>query len=289
MALENVLANIPGLAGYLAMEQNRQGQANQAMQNMSGLLGLALRQQQEQRLGQMQNEQLAEMRRKAADEQALSAALPDLAQRYLGGEQPNYAGFGHALVGLRGGLQPGLSLINASENRDARIASQNAILEQRREAATQLHETRLAQAKTQEERAAETARHNRFMEGIQGQMAVISAERLRHSKEADEFSDVKRQVSAVMMKILNNQPISQQERAFLDTWQRMNPITAFTRDALGGSTPPVPQPQPSNRASGAITRAPERPSGVPNNATWSAQHNSWVVRRDGKLMRWVPD
>lgn len=88
MALENVLAQIPGLAGYLAMEQQRQNQANRTIHNMSGLLGLALRQQQEQRLAQMQDAQSAEIKRKTDQEQAGQTVLGDMFARYQALQQP---------------------------------------------------------------------------------------------------------------------------------------------------------------------------------------------------------
>ena len=54
--------------------------------------------------------------------------------------------------------------------------------EQAAQNATMMHEFRLSQARTAEERAAETARHNRAMEGIQGQLAALRGEASGRSK-----------------------------------------------------------------------------------------------------------
>lgn len=120
MALEDVLSRVPGLAGYLAKQQYDQ-QANQS--SLGQMLGVANFAEQQKR-NAMQNElqaiQAQRQQQIAADEEALSQALPQLSQKYLTSETPDYRGFANALVGTRGGLQPGLKFLDAAESRDLR-------------------------------------------------------------------------------------------------------------------------------------------------------------------------
>src|SRR3990167_4148953 len=58
-SLEGTLANIPGLAGYLASQQNRQQQSNSELQGLAGQMGLlqAIQKQQQEAKSKLALEQ----------------------------------------------------------------------------------------------------------------------------------------------------------------------------------------------------------------------------------------
>lgn len=62
------------------------------------------------------------------------------------------------------------------EDRAARLQQAAELLSMKRDQAERDHEIKLQTAKTAEERAAETARHNRVIEGLQAQNATLGAE-----------------------------------------------------------------------------------------------------------------
>ena len=187
MALDGVLANIPGLRGYLAQQDFDQRQALGGLQGAMGVLQ-AVRQHEEaqrqaamaplqQRLIEAQAGQAEGLAQERAQSAAFNQALPGLVAQAQGPDgQIDFGRLSGALMQTPGGLKPGMDLRRTEEDRAARVQRDQALLEQRSQQATQLHETRLAQAQTAAERAAETARHNRFMEGLSGQLAAIRAE-----------------------------------------------------------------------------------------------------------------
>jgi hypothetical protein len=177
----------------------------------------------------------------------------------------------------------GAGLEKSLEATETRRETQLALLEQRRIREAQMHEIALRDAKTDEAKVAETARHNRFQEGINAQMAALSSQRLAQSKESDEFSEVKKAVSAIMLKAHKGEAITPQDQRLIDTWQRMNPTTALIRDAMGGGA------GVSAAAPAPARAAPARPAGVPADAAWSPEHNAWIVTRGGKRLKWVED
>ena len=129
MALENVLGQIPGLGGYMAQRQFDQQQTGAGLAQLLGVHRMIQEQQQAEQRAQLQPLQLQMLQAQAgqaqnrlADDQALSQALPVLAQQYLGGETPDYRGFAQGLMGVRGGMQPGLNFLDKAENRDTRVA-----------------------------------------------------------------------------------------------------------------------------------------------------------------------
>lgn len=185
--MANVLESIPGLGGYLAMQDYRQRQALGDMQGAIGLLGAVRQQQEAEREAQVaplrmqalqaQVQQAQELAQERQQAQALQQALPGIFQQSTGPDgQIDFNRASAALMQTPGGLKYGMDLRRAEEDRAARVQQSTALLEQRREQATQLHEFRLSQAQTAAERAAETARHNRFMEGIQGQLVALRSQ-----------------------------------------------------------------------------------------------------------------
>ena len=169
MPLEDVLARVPFLGGWLAQEridqQNTQSQLGQ-------LLGVAnLIETQKQRAMQQQEMQarLEHAQRQAQFEQA----IPGLVQQATGEQGTDWAKLSTLLAQQPGGLKPAMDLRKTEEDRQARITQAEALVEQRKSQADQLHQVRLQNATTAEARAAEDARHNQLMEGLQRQSLAI--------------------------------------------------------------------------------------------------------------------
>lgn len=135
MALEGVLANIPGLAGYLATQQNDQ---RQALGNLQGLMSML------QAQGQIQQQQA--LARKEAEAQRAQTMLGDIVRQYgprtetvtsktaddeMTGtpgqtvtqqvQRPaDFAGMGTAMLALPGYTQAGAQMIGMAEQQATR-------------------------------------------------------------------------------------------------------------------------------------------------------------------------
>jgi len=177
--MASVLDRIPGLGGYLAMEDRRRQGAMQDLQAVSGLASV-LRQQEEAPLRlQALQAQVVESQAKAAEreqENAFRTRLPGIVQQATGPEGLDWSKLGTSLAAEPGGIKMALDLRKADEDRSARLQQWTANLDQRRAAAEQLHEIRLTNARTAEERAAESARHNRVVETLAAQTRALAAQ-----------------------------------------------------------------------------------------------------------------
>ena len=149
MPLSDVLSQIPGYAGYQAARLRNQQQDSNTLQQGLTLQALLTHIQGQQRENAMRSE--------------LSALGPDATQEQLAGVSAKYAAPGDILKSQ-----------TASADRKAQLDSaermRQATLEQSRQLAAQNNEFRMAQAKTNAEREGETARHNRYMEWVNGGM-----------------------------------------------------------------------------------------------------------------------
>lgn len=185
MALDGVLANIPGLAGYAAMQDFQQRQSLGGLQGAMGVLQ-ALRQHDESlREAQMaplrmqalqaqvqQAQGLAEERQRDA---ALQSSLPAIFQQATGPDgNIDYNKVSGTLMQTPGGLKTGMDLRKAEEDRLARVQQAESMIEQRRLAATQQHEALMQRLQDSRQRAAEMERHNRVMEGLSAQTRALA-------------------------------------------------------------------------------------------------------------------
>lgn len=174
MADLGVLAQIPGLAGYLQTKAMNEGQTAQNMQGALGQMGILVQiqaRQEAQKQKQIENQRDQQMRAEIA---ALGPA-PD--QNALMGVVTKYGSAPDLIRTTQSSLDRQAATAAQKEMRDATLAqsAQQARdrLEQQAQFKTMEHEWRMGQAKTDQERVAETARHNRSMEGIQGQLLAL--------------------------------------------------------------------------------------------------------------------
>lgn len=142
--LESTLANIPGLAGYLAQGQYNRQQETGDLTQMGTLLGLH------------KNIQAAQR------EQQFRAGLrPDMTQEELAAHAAQFAGPEKVMDVQQRSLDRKSAMESAAGTRDAVLAQAKATAEQ-------THELRMQGLKTSQERDAERARHNQVVEAIQG-------------------------------------------------------------------------------------------------------------------------
>lgn len=144
------LLSVPGLGGYLAQRQRNEQLPMQELQQATQAMGL-----------------MGALRKAVVDQQyrqELAALGPTPTQEQLVGVAARY-----------GGPEAVMKAQQASLDRQAQITSQQQIaadrLTQNARFNEMMHEYRMSNAKTAEERAAEVARHNQVMEGIQKQLA----------------------------------------------------------------------------------------------------------------------
>jgi hypothetical protein len=153
------LDQVPGLAGYIAAQQGAQQQTLNTV-NVANLI-----EQLQQRAAGNQKEQ--------AYRAALSKATTPEEQEAVAVQ---FGGPEAVMKSLDRRAQIGAT----REAGQARLVQQkelaDAKLEQQTKYAEMMHEFRLAQAKSAEERAAEVSRHNRVVEGFQAQNASTQAE-----------------------------------------------------------------------------------------------------------------
>jgi hypothetical protein len=145
----------PGLAGYLQAQQ-----ANQ-QQGMSTL----------QQIGAIQSIQANEEKQKRdqAYRAELTALGPDATDEQLAAVAGKYGGPDALLKAKETAIAKKASLEQAKAAADAK-------LEQNTKYAEMMHEFRMSRAQTDADRAAETARHNQVIEGLQTQNAGIMQE-----------------------------------------------------------------------------------------------------------------
>lgn len=152
MSLSAALANIPGYGAYVAKRQMNEQQPMQELQQASGAMSL---------MGALQQQAKARQY-----EEAVSALGANPTQEALVGVASRF-----------GSPDTTLKIHQASIDRNAQMQSQKEAkalqLEQSGKYNEMMHEWRMAQARTSEERAAEAARHNRVSEGLQRQLAEL--------------------------------------------------------------------------------------------------------------------
>lgn len=179
------LQNVPGLAGYLAAQQQNQAQTSGQLQQAQAVLGIqgAMQQQEQARIAAAKE---AAMQR---DRQAL-------------GENPTP----EALMGFAAKHSPPkdiLSTQTAHADRQAALkakAEENSQrIEDQRRQAEMLHEFRLGRLASDQEKAAETARHNKAIETLNAQNAATNAElrRMALQHQAERATDAKGRQTAV--------------------------------------------------------------------------------------------
>ena len=154
-SLQGVLAGIPGLGGYAAgAEESRLAQTNQ-LQQMGMLQQIAEKAKERGMLNQFR-----------ADLQQLG---PEASQEQLAQVAAKYAGPGDILKSQTSSLDRKAAI-------EATSATRAMALEQAKANALQAHEFRMAKATTDADRVAETARHNRTMEGISNSLLSIKSD-----------------------------------------------------------------------------------------------------------------
>lgn len=156
----------PGLAGYvMAQQQNQQAGMNDIQQfgAIQGLMANAQKQQQEQ-----------------AYRQELQSLGPNPTQEQLAGVASKYGGPDALMKAQQASIDKKSAAEAQAERQRATLEQQRLLaeakLEQNSKFAEMMHEYRLSQAKTAEERAAETARHNKQIEAFQVQNAATMQE-----------------------------------------------------------------------------------------------------------------
>lgn len=193
----NDLSQVPGLAGYIAAQQ--QGQ----QQTMGNLNVANLLEQLQQRQAANQKEQ--------AYRQELSGLGSSPTQEQLAGVAAKY-----------GGPDALLKIQQGSLDRQAALAQQKTIADERlgqqKQMADMMHEYRLAQAKTADERTAEIARHNAVVEQFQSQNATtvnelkrlglqIQQDKVTSSRTDKEEKDIEGQINKTANRLKDVQPV----------------------------------------------------------------------------------
>ena len=140
----SALDNVPGLGGYVAAQNQQQAQQAGQLQQVAQVLGLQ------------------QAMRKAAVEQQMRSDIASL------GPNPSTDALG-AVVSKYDPLQ-GFKIRQASEDRKAQLQAANeralAQLEQRSQFNDMMHEYRMAQARSEQDKQDEAARHNQVKEEI---------------------------------------------------------------------------------------------------------------------------
>jgi len=188
MADLGVLAQIPGLAGYLQTRQMNDAQSAQNMQGALGQMGMLAQiqaRQEEAKQRQMAAQRESQMRAE------LGALGPNPSQDAVLGITSKYVPAADLFKGTQSSLDRQATIAGQKEMKDATLAQaakfeQNK-LEQQAQFKEMEHNWRMGQAKTDQERVAETARHNRSMEGIQGQLLALRKSGVdeKNTKKAD--------------------------------------------------------------------------------------------------------
>ena len=147
----SALDRVPGLAGFLQQRQMARGEDAAALQQAAALQGMLAK--------AKAQEQEAEFRKGlAALDPNDQGALAALAAKYASPETV---------------LKTQQSSLDRQATAESTRATREATLAQQAHAAELMHQYRLSQAKTQQDRDAETARHNKALEAIQTQLVEI--------------------------------------------------------------------------------------------------------------------
>lgn len=143
----------PGLAGYVAAQnQNQQGQLAQ-LQQAQGMMGL------QNAIQQQQKEQ--------GFRQALTALGPNPSQDALAQVAAQFGSPADVLKTQQSSLDRKAAM-------EAKASEAQARLDNAKQQAEMQHEFRMSQLKTTQDRAAETERHNKALEGINAANAQLS-------------------------------------------------------------------------------------------------------------------
>lgn len=198
-SLEGVLANIPGYSGFLAQRQMNEQAGAQELQQfgaVQGVLANLAAQQQKQRAAQQQTEMQAK----------IAALGPNPDPRAVLGIVTPY-GDAKELIGTTTAsldrqnaqrvaeLNAQTASADRSAERERRERADKQSLEQKADFETRTHEYRMAQAKTDENRAAEIARHNRVLEGFQAQLTSMRGDALTEKKEKERDKEENKSLS----------------------------------------------------------------------------------------------
>lgn len=151
-SMQDVLASIPGYGGYIAKRQMNEGQPMQEINQAGALVGL------QQKMEAAKKAKAFETEVAALGENPDQGTLAQLAAKYA---TP------HDVITTQ------QRSLDRQATTEATRASREATLAQAAQTATQTHEFRMSQAKTAEERTAETARHHTAMEGLQREIAQL--------------------------------------------------------------------------------------------------------------------
>lgn len=162
----NPLSNVPGLGGYIAGQEQIQQQQMGDLQKAQAAFSLR---------GAMQDRQ-----RQEAYRNELSALGPEPTQEQLAQVSAKYGSPADVLKTQQ-------ASIDKKDAANARAEAQRVTLEQKandaqhrlqqqNQYAEMMHEYRMAQARTADDRVAETARHNKQLEQFQTQNAATMAE-----------------------------------------------------------------------------------------------------------------
>lgn len=185
MALEDALARVPGLGGYLARQQFDQqqqaGQLGQVAQTL-GVMGALQKLQQEQ-----------QFRSGMADVQGLP---PEQRQQGLADLAARFAAPKDVLAREQGSLDRRATIAATREATAGRLenAKQNAQM---------MHEFRMSNLTNTADRAAEIGRHNQVLEGINKQRADQQIE-LFHAKRDEPLQNFVDKIDATQRMIEQN-------------------------------------------------------------------------------------
>lgn len=166
-----------GLGGLLpdALQGFRQGRADQREAQESGLKSL---------LVQMQMQGLTQDR----DRKAKQDAMEEQYRAQLG-QAPDLATMAQ-IAAKHGKPELAVQMFNAQEQREARRQQALENLELKRQQLQQAHEIRLGQLTTQQDRVAETARHNQVMENLARSQQALTAELRANRQPAPTMSEI---------------------------------------------------------------------------------------------------
>ena len=189
MALQDVLASIPGRGAFLAQQQFEGQQQAQGLGQVLGVLGALQRDQEMKRQAQLQPLQERLMRAQAGAAEGLEQnramdsqfqqKMPELVKQATNEDGSiDYRKLADLAQATPGGTKFAMDTRKHDEDRAVRVQQGQALIAQREAQANQYHEARMAAAQTQTDKAAEIARHNRTLEAI-AQMRSDSAAQTR--------------------------------------------------------------------------------------------------------------
>ena len=177
--LQDVLAGVPGLGGYLAQRQINEGQGMQQLQQAGTLQQIFAQ-------AAAQKEKQRKIEQEQAFRQGLQALGPNPDPNALAAVAAQFSEPKDLLTTQQRSIDRQETNAATAATKEAALAAQKeamqARLDQQKQNAEMVHEFRMASLKTDADRAAETARHNRMMEGLQGQMAQLRSDQIGIAK-----------------------------------------------------------------------------------------------------------